>query len=276
MRLAFQYVDRATPIHRLHPLVKILYLLLTLLIVIAPYDPTVRDLSTVAIWVLLGVTLWILARLGVRSFSFLIKFLTAIFVFLLVTQGLLYQGDGPVLIRFGHLQFWGSDIGTVTVEGLFFGLVLCLRILAATLALPLLVSTTSTSQLLAALHTLRVPPRLAFMFVSALSFTHLVIQMWESILDAQKLRGFDIEAMSIWQRARKAYVPVLTPLILLLFRKGNDLQIALESKGFGSPHKATQIEILPFTARDAAAALAIAAVFALAFGVKFGWIAGGV
>ena len=48
-----------------------------------------------------------------------------------------------------------------------------------------------------------------------------------------------------------------------------------ESKGFGSLHKATQIEILPFTPRDAAAALAITAVFALAFGVKFGWIAGG-
>ena len=236
MRLAFQYVDRATPIHRLHPLVKIMYLLLTLLVVIVPYEPTVRDLSAVAIWVLLGVTLWLLARLGVRSFSFLIKFLTAIFAFLLVTQGLLYQSDGPVLIRFGHLEFWGSDVGTVTVEGLFLGLVLCLRILAATLALPLLVSTTSTSQLLAVLHALRVPSRPAFIFVSALSFT---------------------------------------PLILLLFRKGNDLQIALESTGFGSPHKATQIEILPFTARDAAAALAIAAVFALAFGVKFGWIAGG-
>jgi len=266
---AFQYVERATFMHRLHPVVKIVHLFATLALVLLPYRPTLRDLASAAIWVALGACLWALGRVGVRQFGFLIKFLTAIFVFLIVTQGLLYQSEGPVLIHIGHLEFWGSDLGTVTVEGLFFGAVLSVRIIAAAMALPLLVTTTSASQLMATLRTLRLPPRLTFMFVSSLSFTHLVIQMWQNILEAQKLRGFDIEAMSVWQRARRAYVPVLTPLILLLFRKGNDLQVALESKGFGSTGPKTEIEVLPFLPRDAAAAAVVLAVFALTLWVKF-------
>jgi energy-coupling factor transporter transmembrane protein EcfT len=39
-------------------------------------------------------------------------------------------------------------------------------------------------------------------------------------------------------------VPILTPLILLLFRKANDFQIAMETKGFGAPIEPTEIETL--------------------------------
>lgn len=269
MRGAFQYIAGSTPIHRLHPLVKILYLFLTLAVVLIPYHPDTKSLLAAGIWVAVGVILWLLARMGWSSFSFLFKFLSAIFLFLIVTQGFLYQSTGPDLFRFGHLEIWGSDVGKVSVEGVFFGIILSLRILAATLALPVLVATTSSSQLMAALSSLRVPARIAFVFVSALSFTHLVIQLWENILEAQKLRAFDIEAMGLFQRTRRAYVPVITPLILLLFRKGNDLQVALESKAFGAPGPKTQMEVLPWKLSDTLAALSLLLAFAAVLAVRF-------
>ena len=62
--------------------------------------------------------------------------------------------------------------------------------------------------------------------------------MWEHIMSAQKLRAFDIDRMNPVTKLRRAYVPIVTPLILLLFRKANDFQIALESRALA--HPATQ------------------------------------
>jgi energy-coupling factor transport system permease protein len=108
-----------------------------------------------------------------------------------------------------------------------------------------------------------------FMFVSALSFTTLIFEMWGSIVDAQKLRAFDIDSMNFVKRAVKAYVPIITPLILLLFRKANDFQIAMETKGFGAPVEPTEIETLNARLADYAWLALIAAVFVLCTAPKF-------
>jgi energy-coupling factor transporter transmembrane protein EcfT len=39
-------------------------------------------------------------------------------------------------------------------------------------------------------------------------------------------------------------IPIITPLILFLFRKANDFQIPIETKGFGAPIEPTEIETL--------------------------------
>jgi len=69
-------------------------------------------------------------------------------------------------------------------------------------------------------------------------------------MSAQKLRAFDIDRMNPVTKLRRAYVPIVTPLVLLLFRKANDFQIALESRAFGAPGDPTEVEPRPFTAMD--------------------------
>jgi energy-coupling factor transport system permease protein len=93
--------------------------------------------------------------------------------------------------------------------------------------------------------------------------------MWNSIVDAQKLRAFDIDAMNIFQRAFKAYIPIITPLILLLFRKANDFQIAMETKGFGAPIEPTEIETLSARRIDYLWLALIIAVFVSCTVLKF-------
>lgn len=263
----FRYTNLNTPIHRLHPLIKLIYVLLTLVLVMYPIR--ISDIPILLIWLGLSAVLWILARIELRRFTTLIKILIGTFIFLLVIQGFTYRGGHTPLITFGHLRLWEADLGVITREGVLFGLVLCVRILVATSSLPLFVMTTPTSAIMTAMGKLKVPQTATFMFVSALSFTTLLFEMWGSIVDAQKLRAFDIDAMNVFKRAFKAYVPILTPLILLLFRKANDFQIAMETKGFGAPVKPTEIEILSTRPADYAWLALIVLVFALCTVLKF-------
>lgn len=267
MQPVFRYTHLDTPMHRLHPLVKMTYVLLTLVLVMYPIRDT--DMPVLLIWLGFSASLWILGRIELKRFATVLKILTGTFVFLILIQGFTYRGGETPLIVLGHLQLWEADLGVITREGVWFGLVLCVRILVATSSLPLFVMTTSTSEIMTAMGKLRVPQVLTFMFVSALSFTNLIFEMWGSIVDAQKLRAFDIDSMNVVQRAFKAYIPIITPLILLLFRKGNDFQIAMETKGFGAPIEPTEIETLSARWSDYVWLGLIIAVFAACTILKF-------
>jgi energy-coupling factor transport system permease protein len=232
-----------------------------------PIRPT--DMPVLLIWLGLSAILWTVARIELRRFATLFKILLGTFLFLIIIQGFTYRFGHTPLITIGHLRLWEADLGIITKEGVWFGIVLSIRVLAAASSLPLFVMTTSTSEIMTAMDKLRIPNTATFMFVSALSFTSLIFEMWGSIVEAQKLRAFDIDRMNIFQRAFKAYIPIITPLILLLFRKANDFQIAMETKGFGAPIKPTEIEVLTVRWSDYVWLAFIVGVFILCTVVKF-------
>jgi energy-coupling factor transport system permease protein len=269
MQPMFRYTHLDTPIHRLHPLVKMAYAALTLALVMFPIRP--HDLPILLAWLGLSALLWTVARIELRRFTMLLKILLGTFCFLILVQGLTYRGGQTPLIVLGHLKLWEADLGVITREGVWFGFILCVRILVATSALPLFVMTTPTSAIMTAMDKLHVPPTASFMFVSALSFTSLLFEMWGSIVDAQKLRAFDIDSMNVVKRAVRAYVPIITPLILLLFRKANDFQVAMETKAFGAPIKPTEIETLTAETSDYCWLALIVGLFVVCTLWRFVW-----
>lgn len=249
MQVPFRYVDRNTIVHRLHPLVKILYILLTLFIILTPLKD-VRFIYVPLLWLGMSIILWALAKIEVSRFQTLFKLLMGTFIFLILVQGFTYRLGDTIVLRLFDLYYGETNVGALKLEGLIFGAMLCLRIITATVSLPLLVMTTSSSDLMSAFRQLHLPKVATFMIVSALSFTTLIFEMWEFITGAQKLRAFDIDRMNPVTKLRRAYVPIVTPLILLLFRKANDFQIALETRGFGNPGNPTVIEDRFFTKLD--------------------------
>jgi energy-coupling factor transport system permease protein len=263
MQIPFRYVDRNTLVHRLHPLIKILYILLTLLIILTPLKE-VKFVFVPLLWLGLSVILWTIARIEVSRFQSLIKLLMGTFIFLIMIQGFTYRFGDTEVLRLFTLDYGGTNVGSLKLEGMIFGGMLCLRILTATISLPLLVMTTSSSDLMGAFRQLHLPKVATFMIVSALSFTTLIFEMWEYITGAQKLRAFDIDRMNPYVKLRRAYVPIVTPLILLLFRKANDFQIALETRGFGTPGNPTVMENRTFTTMDWIVLVIILIVFFLA------------
>jgi len=263
MQIPFRYVDRNTLVHRLHPLVKILYIILTLLIILTPLKD-VKFVFVPLVWLALSVILWAIARIEVSRFQTLIKLLMGTFIFLILVQGFTYRWGNTVVLQLFNLKYGETNVGALKLEGMIFGAMLCLRILTATVSLPLLVMTTSSNDLMSAFRQLHFPKVATFMIVSALSFTTLIFEMWEYITGAQKLRAFDIDRMNVFTKLSRAYVPIVTPLILLLFRKANDFQIALETRGFGTPGNPTIIEDRFFTPMDWVMLAIILVVFGLA------------
>jgi energy-coupling factor transport system permease protein len=249
MQVPFQYVDRDTLVHRLHPLVKILYMVLTLFIILTPLLE-VKYVFVPLTWLVMSIVLWGLAGIEIGRFQLLIKLLTGTFIFLILVQGCTYRWGQTEVVHFFTLKYGETNVGSLKLEGLIFGAMLCLRILTAAISLPLLVMTTSSADLVSAFRRLHFPKVATFMIVSALSFTTLIFEMWENIQSAQKLRAFDIDRMNPVTKLRRAYVPIVTPLVLLLFRKANDFQIALETRGFGTPGEPTEVEQRPFTRID--------------------------
>lgn len=241
---AIQYVKANTLIHRTHPIAKLLHLIITLILVLSV--SLTKHIFLLGIWLLFELLIWKLGKINVKRFALVLKASLGVSIFILVIQAFTYRGETPLLVLF-HLEIpGGADVGVITVEGIYFGFMIVMRIITAICAVPIFTMTTKPSELMEALTQIKIPFVFSFMLVTAMRFTPMVQGIWERIVDAQKLRRFDIERMNIFTKAFKAYVPMMVPLILTLLRDANELQIAIESRGFGASVKRTTIEEVRF------------------------------
>lgn len=269
MHSPFAYLDSNTFVHHLHPAVKLGFVLITLVVILLPYAASARDFAALGIWFVLTVVTWALAGIDPRRFTLLIKILMVTFTFLILVQGFMYRGGRPILVL-GHVPIpGGADLGVMTDQGVLFGLLLCVRVLVAMAALPVFVTTTSPSRIISMCRQMGIPHRFAFVFVTALTFTDQIFEMWNSIIEAQKLRGFDIGSLGFVDKLRRGFIPIITPMVLLLFRRGDELEIAMEGRGFGGPTPPTEMEPLSFKWPDAVAVLTIVTAFVAVLAMKF-------
>lgn len=264
--MTLQYIKADTPLHRMHLLVKLVYLMLTLVLVMI--STSFRDALPLLLWLIFSLSLWRLGAISLRYMRVVLKVLAGVIIFIIVVQAFMYRGETPLLVL-GHWRIWGgADLGVITYEGLLFGLLVSLKIITAVAAIPVFVMTTSPSKLMETMVKFRIPISFAFALVSGMRFTPLVLDTWRRIVDAQKLRAFDMEAMNILKRAFKAYVPIATPLILILLRRAYDLQIAIESRGFGAPKPRTFLEDIRFKLSDTLALVSVTLIFILAIAMR--------
>jgi energy-coupling factor transport system permease protein len=103
--------------------------------------------------------------------------------------------------------------------------------------------TTSPDHLGLALEQSRVPYEFAFAFTTAVRFVPVLAEEAQTIMDAQKARGLEMEKGSILKRIRN-YVPVLIPLIVSAIRRSLELAEAMESRAWGASKKRTNLYAL--------------------------------
>lgn len=264
---SIQYVKANTPIHRTHPVAKLLHLIITLVLVLSV--SLTKHIFLLGIWLIFELLLWKIGKINVKRFALVLKASLSVSIFILVIQAFTYRGQTPILVLF-HLEIpGGADIGVITKEGVYFGFLIIMRIITAICAVPIFTMTTKPSELMEALTQIKVPFVFSFMLVTAMRFTPMVQGIWDRIVDAQKLRRFDIGQMNIFTRAVKAYVPMMIPLILTLLRDANELQIAIESRGFGASTKRTTIEEVRFGLVSISFVVLISGLFTTLLFIRF-------
>ena len=218
-----QFVPGDSAVHRLDPRVKIVTVVLYATVLF-----TSRGWTGLAVAAITGVGMLALSRVpahlalrGLRPVAFLL-------MLTLMVNGLRWRPE-TALVRFGPLAIDGAGLST----GAFFASRMVLLVVGTSL-LTLTTSpvglTDALSRLMKPLRAVRVPvDDVAMMFSIALRFIPTTAEEAEKLIVAQTSRGAVFDGGGPLRRA-KAWVPVLVPLFVNLFRRADALAIAMESR----------------------------------------------
>jgi len=250
-----QYVPVASPVHRLDAKAK--------MGLVAAYTAALftiegfMGLAAMGVLVAFAIALArVPASLALRG----IKALTFILVFTVLAHALRWNPATETLLRIGPIGIDGQGL----VDGLFFAT----RIILLVVGTSLLTLTTSPVQLTDGLERLMRPleavrfpaGEVAMMLTIALRFIPTTAQEAEKIMIAQTARGARFDEGGLIARAR-AFVPVLVPLFVNLFRRAEDLAVAMESRCYRGGSGRTRL--LPSVMRPADWAVLCCGAFVL-------------
>jgi len=218
--LKFRRID--SPIHNLDPRMKFLYVCVMFVVAILFYEILpliVLFLMPIPFVLLAGVQKeW---RRSLRGAIFLASFI------FLVNIASSFLGSGFVL----------------TAVNLENAAAMTLRFIVLVEAFSVFFLTTSPDHLGLALEQTHVPYEFAFAFTTAVRFVPVLAEEAQTIMDAQKARGLELEKGGFLKRIRN-YVPVLIPLIVSAIRRSLELAEAMESRAWGATKKRTNLYAL--------------------------------
>jgi energy-coupling factor transport system permease protein len=243
---ALRLAQLDTVIHRLNPLTKIFIMLLYWGTALFTFN-----IPVLGALIVLSLLIYPIAHVPLRILRVLITILAAIFVIFIVINGFMFYGGKTPLFYFFRWPF--------TLEGMIFGFAVCLKILSVVMMIPLLTSTTTLPKLMAGFAAIRLPYKFIFTFGVAMRLVPLVTSTYFDIMASQRLRGHDLSEMNYFNRLIKGYVPLFIPLVLTMLRRTADMDVAIESRGFGAPVARTYLEDIRPTGADVVA-LALALV----------------
>lgn len=218
-----EYVQRDSLFHRLNPITKILWTLTVLIVSFLFNDP-------VPIFIVLLSNLLVAFMSGIiRQVLPVIKALF-IFSFLLILFQIFFVDEGRVL--FYVIPYF--NIGKITDLGLNLSLVMSFRMVATVSTIPILMMTTSMTDMVVALvEKVKIPFKYAFMFITALRFIPTFMGEIEQILQAQMSRGYHSDTKNPFKKM-VIVIPLAIPLLVSSIKKTEKMAISMEVRGFAS------------------------------------------
>ena len=222
-------------LYRLDPRTKFLFVT-SLFVYLALTSATRRLL----IALLLLHILCVLSKSTLRRIGPLWKSLAPLLITIVVLGSVRWRAEQP-LFHIGPV--------TITTLSLWTALGLGARIAALTVAVSLLLWTTDPGDAVAGLTRLGLPFELGFPVIMVLQYVATFRQVFNQILEAQQSRGLVVPRGNPLRTAR-AYIPVLIPLLIHALRSVDELNVALQSRGFGMGQKRTSRRTLCMKGRD--------------------------
>ena len=123
------------------------------------------------------------------------------------------------------------------------------RLIAFLASFSIFFLTTTPEEFGMTLTKLRIPYTYSFAFISAIRFTPILAEELQSIMDAQRSRGLELDKGNPIKRIRR-YLPVLVPLTVNVLRRSYELAEAMEVKCFGASRRRTFLKELRMKPRD--------------------------
>jgi energy-coupling factor transport system permease protein len=250
-----KYIEKDTFIHRLSPITKMIFLAAVLIVSLSTLDLVVITTMFVVVMIF-----WFSSRIGFGLVRDFLRLLVVFLLYLSVLLLLFYSGGNrtvvftlpriPLFIYDPHAQ--SGPFGVITRGALSYTYVLAMRVLCIVFSLPVLTMTTTAGKMVRGLSLLKLPYPIAFVLVSAMNFTPMVFGTYDMISDAQKLRAYDRSKVKWSKRLREGggFLPIIIPMLLLLLRKTTSLNIAMQTRAYGTPRLRTYVERADLTLPD--------------------------
>jgi energy-coupling factor transport system permease protein len=132
---------------------------------------------------------------------------------------------------------------TITPKNLENAAAMTMRFIVLVESFSVFFLTTSPDHLGLALEQTHIPYEFCFAFTTAVRFVPVLAEEAQTIMDAQKARGLELERGNFLKRIRN-YIPILIPLIVSAIRRSLELAEAMESRAWGATKKRTNLYVL--------------------------------
>jgi len=229
------YLSHESFLHSLDPRVKFIMSLCIFILGIMFSDA----LSLITMFIIVFLILKIGGKIPIKTMYVYLKPILPLIIIMLLMWPF-FKRSGDVLFEYWKIKF--------TDEGVLMGIAMSFRILTMISATFLLLTTTQQKDIISALIQMKLPYEYGLTLVIALRYVPTLAGMAQTIMDAQRSRGLELDKGSLFERIRK-YVPILAPLIVGAIRMAQELAIAIDSRGFGHG-KRTYINVLSMGLRD--------------------------
>jgi energy-coupling factor transport system permease protein len=264
----FLYVDRESPLHRLHPVTKVVGLLLGFAVALMFSHPLP------ALGALLLALIALAAGGGLPNLRRTWKFLLILFVMTTLIWSVFLRvsekgGEATRSLRLpvpqatvGSRHLGGGVVKIVEVSPttVAYGVAMALRIIACLVFGLAFLSTTRTEDFALGLRTLRAPQGVSVAVALAFRLVPMLAGTARNVIEAQQARGVDPVAGNVFRRVRNN-IPLIVPVLAYALRGADMTAMALESRGLGrDPAGRTHFREFHAGANDAIAIALLAGV----------------
>jgi energy-coupling factor transport system permease protein len=233
------------------------------------FVPDFWGYAIVAIFVILAT---LLARVPLRSVLRSIKPIIYLVVITSAITVLFYSSTDS-------LPTWSWWIFDIYDSSLHLAGFMACRLLLLVLGPSLLTLTTTPVELtdglewvLSPLKLVKFPVHTLTLIMSiALRFIPTLIEETDKIIKAQKARCANFDSRNIFKKA-KSMLPVLIPLFVSSFRRGDELADALDSRCYSGSKGRTRMTQLRFGLRDVVAVAVVVVFFASILNLSYHWV----
>lgn len=257
---SFRYRNKGTPIHRLNPFAKLAWVGSILVLALVLNNPLFLLLLFLA-------TLPVVRVAGVWSeWLASMKFTVYLCAAIILINALVSSHGTTVLFSFPfRLPVVGTPV--ITLEALFFGGAMCLRLLAIISAFAILTFTVHPDDMMLAMIKVRLPYKSVLLTSLSTRFIPTLIDDAQRITDVQRSRGLELDKGRLTRRIR-GRASIVTALLSNSLDRAVQVAEAMESRAFGTGSKRTFYKDIRLTLTDTATL--VFALLPLALGIFIG------
>lgn len=224
----YLYLDKGSFFHKLHPVTKIISLLLLFLMAIIFNHPLY--LLAIAI----GVLLIIIFSRSLPNLYKIKTLLIFLILFCTVLWSIFLKGENPIF-KFGSLIIYKESFYYAISMGIRLDIMLICGIV--------FLSCTRIEEFTNGLNKLGIPFPVSFALSLAFRLVPTFTATTTTVIQAQKSRGLDLDRGSVFNKIKK-HVPLIIPIFIYAVRNADMLAMALESKSFGARKERTYYQNL--------------------------------